>query len=259
VVYLWLAGRLATHYVVPVLLTLLVSLVLTSSNGGIAMAALGVSAFLIVLRDLRYLARAAAGVAVCLVLILLWGSYWLPATFEQRVMGAVRGGGIEEAGSFQDRVALMDEALEMVDETMLLGIGVDQYELQSRYGAPVHNTYLLLWTEGGLPALIGWTSLLLIALFGVLYVGRRHRLEAATGFALAAMVVFIGFTTGHIYARQSVVPLYLAMALVLASAAEARARGRPVVPYGSAPPAPRPGPAGPVGHDGPADRESWVS
>lgn len=228
VVYLWLAGRMATHYVVPLLLILLVSLVLTSSNGGIAMTALGVSAFLIVLRDLRYLARAAAGVAVCLVLILLWGSYWLPATFEQRVLDAVRSGSIEEAGGFQDRVALMDEALEMVDDTMLLGIGVDQYELQSRYGAPVHNTYLLLWTEGGLPALIGWTSLLMIALVGALYVGRRHRLEAATSFALAAMVVSIGFTTGHIYARQSLLPLLLAMALVFASAAEGRARGAPV-------------------------------
>jgi O-antigen ligase len=232
------------------------------------MTALGTFAFFVVLRDLRYLARAAAGVAACLVLIVVWGSYWLPATFEQRVLGAARSGSLEEAGSFHERVALMNEALEMVDDTMLLGIGVDQYELQSRYGAPVHNTYLLLWTEGGLPALIGWTSLLMISLFGVLYAGRQHRLEAATGFALAAMVVFIGFTTGHIYARQSVLPLYLAMALVFASTAEARARGRPVAPRGSAPPvarlglAPsvaRLGPPGPVGHGGPADREPMIS
>jgi O-antigen ligase len=257
--YLWLAGRMATRYLFPLLLLLLLSLVLTSSNNGIAMTALGVFAFFIVLRDLRYLARAAAGVAVCLVLIVVWGSYWLPATFEQRVLGAVRSGSIEEAGSFHDRVALMNEALEMVDDTMLLGLGVDQYKVKSQFGRPVHNTYLLLWTEGGIFALIGFASLLLIALSGVVYVGGRHRLEAATGFALAAMVVFIGFTTGHIYARQSLLPLYLAMALVFASTAEAGARGRPGVPRGSAPFTPRPGPAGPVGHDRPADRESWVS
>ena len=148
--YLWLAGRMATRYLVPLLLLLLLSLILASSNNGIAMTALGAMAFFIVLRDLRYLARAAAGVAACLVLIVVWGSYWLPATFEQRVLGAARSGSIEEAGSFHERLALMHEALEMVDDTMLLGIGVDQYELQSRYGAPVHNTYLLLWTEGGL-------------------------------------------------------------------------------------------------------------
>jgi O-antigen ligase len=246
VLYLWLAGRMATYYLVALLVILLLSLVLTSSNNGIAMAVLGVSAFFVVLRNLRYLARAAAGVAVCLVLILVWGSYWLPATFEQRVLGAVRSGSIEEAGSFHDRLVLMNEALEMVDETMLLGIGVDQYRLRSQYGAPVHNTYLLLWTEGGLPALIGWASLLLIAWFGVLYVGRRHRLEAATAFAVAAMVTFIGFTTGHVYARQSVVPLCLAMALVFASTAEARAW---IAPLAQPPPEP----------DGPTDRRSFAS
>jgi len=246
VLYLWLAGRMATYYLVALLVILLVSLVLTSSNNGIAMTILGVFAFFVVLRNLRYLARAAAGVAVCLVLILVWGSYWLPATFEQRVLGAVRSGSIEEAGSFHDRLVLMDEALEMVDETMLLGMGVDQYRLRSQYGAPVHNTYLLLWTEGGLPALVGFVSLLIIAWFGVLYVGRQHRLEAATAFAVAAMVAFIGFTTGHVYNRQAIVPLCLAMALVFATSAEARAW---IASLGQ--PAPEP--------DGRADRRSFAS
>jgi O-antigen ligase len=225
--YLWLAGRIAVLYLVPVLLCMIVALILTSSNNGLVLAILGVSALFVILRDLRYLARAAAGLAVCLALILVWGSYWLPETFEQRVLGAVRSGSIEEAGSFEDRVALMAEAIEMVDETMLVGIGVDQYRVVSRFGAPVHNTYLLLWTEGGLGALVGWMSLLLIALFGALFIGRRHRLEAATGFAVAAIVGLIGFTTGHIYARYTVVPLHLALALVFASAAEAGARHAP--------------------------------
>jgi O-antigen ligase len=220
--YLWLAGRIAVLYLVPVLLCMIVALILTSSNNGLVLAILGVSALFVILRDLRYLARAAAGLAVCLALILVWGSYWLPETFEQRVLGAVRSGSIEEAGSFEDRVALMAEAIEMVDETMLVGIGVDQYRVVSRFGAPVHNTYLLLWTEGGLGALVGWMALLLIALFGALFIGRRHRLEAATGFAVAAIIGLIGFTTGHIYARYAVVPLHLGLALVFASAAEAR-------------------------------------
>jgi O-antigen ligase len=225
--YLWLAGRIAVLYLVPVLLCMIVALILTSSNNGLVLAILGVSALFVILRDLRYLVRAAAGLAVCLALILVWGSYWLPETFEQRVLGAVRSGSIEEAGSFEDRVALMAEAIEMVDETMLVGIGVDQYRVVSRFGAPVHNTYLLLWTEGGLGALVGWMALLLIALFGALFIGRRHRLEAATGFAVAAIIGLIGFTTGHIYARYTVVPLHLALALVFASAAEAGARHAP--------------------------------
>jgi O-Antigen ligase len=228
VIYLWLAGRMATYYAAALLLTLMVALILTSSNNGIGLTILGTSALFIVLRDLRYLARAAAGVAVCVVLVMVWGSYWLPATFEQRVLGAVRSGSIEEAGTFEDRMALMAEAMEMVDETMLVGLGVDQYRVISQYGAPVHNTYLLLWTEGGLCALIGWLSLVMIALFGALFFGRQHRLEAATGFAVAAIFCLIGLTTGHIYARQAVVPLCLALALVFASAAGARTRHAPV-------------------------------
>lgn len=217
VLYLWLAGRMAVHYLVPLLVILLVNLILTSSNNGIAMTIVGVFAFFIVLRDLRYLTQAAIGVVVCLGLILIWGSYWLPTTFEQRVLGAVRSGSLHEAGSFDERMALNAEALEMVADTMLVGIGVDQFEETSRYGTTVHNTYLLLWTEGGLPALIGWLSMLMIAMFAIPFVGRRHRLEAATAFAVAAMVAFVGFTTGHVYARQSVVPLWLALALVLAT------------------------------------------
>jgi hypothetical protein len=244
--YLWLAGRMAVSYVVPLLLVLIVALVLTSSNNGIGLAILGAVAFFFMLRNLRYLARAGAGLAVCLVLVAVSGEYWLPAAFEQRVLGAVRSGSIDEAGSFHERVVLMDEALEMVHDTMLLGIGIDQYRIRSQYQVPVHNTYLLIWTEGGLPALIGWVTLLLIALIGVFYVGRRHPLEAAAAFAIATIFVLIGFTTGHVYARYLVVPLLLAMALVFASAGEARQRGAPAAPR-------------PLEDESPAARRSFVS
>jgi hypothetical protein len=78
VIYLWLSGRMASYCGVPVLLVLAVALVLTSSNNGLALTALGLSAFLVALRDLRHLGRALAGLAVCLLLIFAWGSLWLP-------------------------------------------------------------------------------------------------------------------------------------------------------------------------------------
>jgi O-antigen ligase len=227
IIYLWLAGRMATYYLVPLLLTLLLALVLTSSNGGIALTFLGVAGFFVALRSLRHLARATAAVAACLVLILVWGSYWLPATFEERVLGALRGGSIENAGTFQDRLALIEEALEIVDDTMVVGLGVDQYRVKSEFSAPVHNTYLLLWSEGGLPALIGWLTLLMIVSLGGLAMSRRHRLEAAASSAVAVIFGAMGFAAAHIYARQSVLPLHLGLALVMAVAAEARARSAP--------------------------------
>jgi O-antigen ligase len=225
VVYLWLSGRMALYYVVPVLLVLAIALVMTSSNNGLALAALGLSVFLVTLRDLRYLGRALAGLAVCLVLIFVWGSFGLPETFEQRVLGAMRSGSLDEAGTFAGRVALMREAIELIDDTMLVGLGVDQYRVLSRFGAPVHNTFLLIWTEGGLPALIGWLSLLIMVVAGALLMARR-RLDAALGCAVGLVFACIGFTTSHTYGRHLVVPVHLALALVLTTAA-ARGRDRP--------------------------------
>src|SRR3546814_3333097 len=49
------------------------------------------------------------------------------------------------------------------EDTMFVGIGVDQYRVVSPTQVPVHNMYLLLWAEGGLLALLGWMLLLTIA------------------------------------------------------------------------------------------------
>jgi hypothetical protein len=263
VVYLWLSGRLALYYVVPLLLVLAIALVLTSSNNGLALTGLGLSAFLLMLRDLRYLGRALAGLAVCLLLIFAWGSFWLPETFEQRVLGALRSGSLDEAGTFQGRVALMREAVELIDDTMLVGLGVDQYRVLSRFGAPVHNTFLLIWTEGGLPALIGWLCLLAIFTIGAVLSAARRRLDGAVGFAVGLVFACIGFTTSHTYGRHLVVPVHLAMALALASVA---ARGRDHPPRAAAP---HPIPAQPALHplpppppmkvDGPAWRNRFGS
>jgi O-antigen ligase len=216
--YLWLSGRMPAYWAVPLFLVLAITLVLTSSNNGLAMTGVSMTVFFLLLRNLRILGRALAGIVICATLISIWGSNWLPAIFEQRVLGALRSGSLDEAGTFEDRVALMREALDMVDDTMLVGIGVDQYREISRYGAPVHNTYLLIWTEGGLPALIAWIGLITTILLSTLLIARRQPLVAATGFAVALVFVMIGFTTGHVYARYSVVPLHLALALVLVTA-----------------------------------------
>jgi O-antigen ligase len=225
VLYLWLSGRMAAYLVIPMFLVLIVALVLTSSNNGIALTILGVFAFFVVLRELRYLARAVTGLAVCLVLILVWGSYWLPQTFEDRVLGAVKSGDVEEAGTFEDRVLVMEESLELLDETMLIGLGADQYRVLSKYRIPVHNTYLLLWTEGGMLALVGWLMLLGVVLVGSLVVARGDRLVAATAFSVGTVFALMGLTGAHMYGRYGFVPMHLALALVFASAAEARARG----------------------------------
>jgi O-Antigen ligase len=231
--YLWLSGRMPAYCALPLLLVFALALILASSNSGIAMTGLSMFVFLLLLRDVRILGRALAGLAVCVGLVFVWGNYWLPATFEQRVLSAVRSGSLDEAGTYEDRVELMREAIDMLDDTMVIGLGVDQYRVISRFGAPVHNTHLLIWTEGGLPALIGWIALLTICLLGPLFIARRQPLIAATGLCVGLVLVMIGFTTGHLYARYAIVPVQLALALVLASATQVQ--HAPPYPYPAAP------------------------
>jgi O-antigen ligase len=255
VVYLWLSRRMALYYVVPALLVLAIALVLTSSNNGLALTGLGLAALLVTLRNMRYLARALAGLATCLLLIFAWGSFWLPATFEQRVLGAVRSGSLDGAGTFEGRLALMNEAIELLDDTMLVGLGVDQYRVLSRFGAPVHNTFLLIWTEGGLPALLGWLGLLIMVIAGaVLLAGRR--LDGAVACAVGLVFACIGFTTSHTYGRHLVVPVHLAMGLVLASAA-VRSRASPAP--ATQQPVPAPAAQQPIKIAGPAWRGRFNS
>ncbi|MGF1545599.1 MAG: O-antigen ligase family protein [Parvularculaceae bacterium] len=126
----------------------------------------------------------------------------LPRAFEARVAPAISSGNVEEAGTFTSRVELMEEAWAVANETTVLGLGADQFRTVSDHGAPVHNAYLLMWTEGGFLAFLGWTGLVLILFICPLRMVFRRPLEAALG--LATMTAFFIFSQGTtaMYARM---------------------------------------------------------
>lgn len=134
----------------------------------------------------------------------------LPAAFSRRVAPALANQNIAEAGTFVGRWELMEEAWVIAGDTSILGLGVDQFRVQSLHGAPVHNMFLLVWTEGGLPALIGWLGLLTI-LVAIAVVAIRFDRRAA-GLSLAVTTVFLIQATAspHMYARLWFVPVMLA-------------------------------------------------
>src|SRR3546814_3033601 len=91
---------------------------------------------------------------------------------------------MSQAGTFTGRMDLILEAWEIVEDTMFVGIGVDQYRVVSPTQVPVHNMYLLLWAEGGLLALLGWMLLLTIAGVSVVRVYWVDRQAAALGLSV---------------------------------------------------------------------------
>jgi hypothetical protein len=217
--YLWLSGRMTGWVVLPAALILGTAVVLTSSNSGLAATLLGLVCFLATagsygLRATRIIMAALA------VAIAVWGSFGftLPYTFEKRVLGAVESGDLEEAGTFRSRMNLMVEAVDIVDDAMLFGVGADQFREMSVQKAPVHNMYLLLWAEGGLIALVGWLSLMTLPLVGVVFLSAtaHPRARLLRGFALTVVIVFCGaaFNSPHMYGRYWAVPFVLVVGLV---------------------------------------------
>lgn len=155
--------------------------------------------------------------ALALAALFLFGQYFLPEVFQERVYGALTTGDSSEAGTFDGRLLLIQEAIYLIDRSIWLGVGVDQHRLISQYGAPVHNTYLLLFSEGGLVSLLGFVCLLLTLAF----VGWRSfsnpntRWSGVLMFTILLMFAVALNGVTHVYGRFLSVPLLLPAAICL--------------------------------------------
>jgi hypothetical protein len=148
-----------------------------------------------------------------LFLVVIQKEIPLPSVFQKRVASAIETGDMSEAGTFDGRVALMQDAWRMAGDHMLVGVGVDQDRIVSQLRAPVHNMYLLVWVEGGLIALAGWICMVAVFVATAITAFRRDRLAGAL--ALSVMTTFLMFSTAspHMYARLWAVPVLLALAI----------------------------------------------
>lgn len=205
--YLLVLGRIGVKGAFLLFMALGTGTLLAGSFSGFASAV--VSLLIVgmacgVRRATRYLM--AGGVGVLLYAI---SGAPLPRAFANRVAPALQQGDLNEAGTFTGRWDLILEAWEMTDKTLIVGLGVDQYRTFSVQQAPVHNIYLLLWTEGGLFALLGWLGLMALLVGIAAVAGARDRLTG--GLAAAVLVVFFIQSTAnpHMYARMWIVPVLL--------------------------------------------------
>lgn len=193
------------------------ALVLTGSNTGLLLTITGSLALTFLSGSARIgLIMLLCGGAALMVTI-VWGELFLPEVFVRRVLGALQSGDLTEAGTFKGRLMLMREAERIANDTLWIGLGVDEYRTVSAYANPVHNVYLLLLTEGGLIALFGLAGLLMSSVY-IGWLAMNHP-EARWGASLTlTVVVMLALClTGipHFYARFWAVPWILAMAIGL--------------------------------------------
>ncbi|SDD37940.1 O-Antigen ligase [Paracoccus isoporae] len=210
-------------WLLPVVLAPLVwGLLLTGSNSGFLLTAIGASCLALFSGALRVLIGMALGAGAFIYVLLTWGDLFLPEVFMERVFGALESGDVSEAGTFEDRLALMREAFAISRDTIFLGLGADQYRVVSSYQAPVHNVYLLLLAEGGLISLLGHFGLQVTGLYIAwpVWARRATRWFGALTIVMTLMLAFAQMGITHYYARFWVVPWLLAIAVSVAARAE---------------------------------------
>lgn len=201
---------------------LALALVLTASVTGFISSIAAVLIFAIASYGWRAWKPLAAAIGVLTLAVA--AGLPMPVAFQERVLSAFEEGDISEAGTYGGRMALIEEAWKFSDDTHVLGLGSDQFRLISDEGAPVHNIVLLIWTEGGMFALLGWAFAMgILALIAVRTI-KFDKTAAALALSVVLSFYIISNASTHVYARLWVVPVIFAARFAVMAALSARQR-----------------------------------
>lgn len=214
-VHFWQSGTARVAEIVIALPALLYGIMLTGSNTGIMVLAIGIMVLTLLSGSPRTMVMLGLAAGTVAALLVTGGDVLLPEVFRDRVLNGILAGDVEQAGTFSDRVMLIQEAIRIAPDWLLVGMGADQYRYFSAYGHPVHNTYLLLLNEGGLLSLSGLLLLLLTGLpaaFLALSSGPTRKNGALT-LTILLIYALVLSTFPHFYARFWNVPLILALSV----------------------------------------------
>ena len=203
---------------------LMLALVLTASVTGFVSSIAAILIF--ALASYGWRAWKPISAAVGVLILAFSAGLPIPDTFEERVLSAFETGDISEAGTYGGRMQLIEEAWQLSDNTHLLGIGADQFRSISVQGAPVHNIILLIWTEGGMFALLGWTLAMGILALIALRTIKYDKAAAALALSVALSFFIISNASTHVYARLWVVPILIATRFAVTATLNAQRQAR---------------------------------
>lgn len=216
---LWLNAHahIRLLWLLPIFAIFVYGVLMTGSNSGLIAIVYGLVFYFVATPSWRRLLIATGLVCTAIFLLSDVGQGYLPAVFQKRVLGAIETGDVSQAGTFLHRYDLVVEAIDMIEKSIFLGVGADQHRALSQWGHPVHNAYLLIWSEGGLFALIGFLLILLALLLTALRAARQSQgwITAVCALSIVSAFAFVLNGTAHPYARFRVAPVFLSVALCL--------------------------------------------
>ncbi len=205
-----------------------VGLVGAASFAGLISAAVAIFGSLIFLR--KYFAKFTLRLSI--VSIFLYGAIaflapaWSEGNFEaslDRLRQPLEVGSVEGIASYSVRMMLMEEAWEQIQRSPLIGLGSGRYNNYSIFQISVHNTYLLLWSEGGILSVLGVVGFGVVPILFVLlqwYRQRRHPDFPVASMFLGCYLLTIAifminiFSNTNSFTRYTVVPVLLTMLLL---------------------------------------------
>lgn len=140
----------------------------------------------------------------------------LPEIFGERVIQAFATGDFSKAGTYPGRSVLLDEAWDLAEGNMLIGLGSDGYRHASAYGMPVHVLHLIVLNEGGLIGFLGLEAMLAVMVVMAFSIYRENRIDGAMCLAVVAVFLIFTMSIPHMYTRVWIVPVFLAFACAMA-------------------------------------------
>lgn len=136
-------------------------------------------------------------------------------TFSRRVLPVLMSKNFEAAGSYSHKTWLMSEGIRLISENPIIGVGTRQFVDKIPGDITMHNSYLLLWVEGGIISFIGFAALLIYIFFISLnsFLVLRDRLSISmniviTGFAISS------YTNNAVYDRSNLLIIILLFSLL---------------------------------------------
>ncbi|QFU10330.1 O-Antigen ligase [Rhodobacteraceae bacterium THAF1] len=229
VLYLGAERQIRRTIVLPAAAVILYGIFLTASNTGLFAAGIGAAVYTALQRTRRHIGNMLLLVAMGVLVIAVFGTDILPASFMNRVAGALTSADLSQAGSFDGRMELVQEGWDKAADHLFIGIGADGYRYISRFDQPVHNTYVLMLVEGGALSLAGLVMMFAgTAMLGIartLYRPTRNRGAFVLAMALICLLVLNAFA--HVFARFWIVPVVLVIALAVSGSDYPHGRSTP--------------------------------
>lgn len=147
-------------------------------------------------------------------------------TYRRRVAPVLATGDILNAGSLSTKLDLAREALDWIESSPVLGMGSRQFVENQRQGITVHNTYLLLWSEGGILSFLGLLTMLVgCIVLGALRYRSRFEADWKLGVVLLSTTVATGvamMTNNYSYGRFELMPLWISFYLAVVTVTHSR-------------------------------------